>query len=282
MSDEREREARWSRVLHLPLIRILLAGLFIVPPIAALQVAADALSVDWRAVAPFLLLILLVTYAAYVRVVEKRRTIHELETRGAAAQSAAGFFLGASLFGATMLVLWLLGGATAGPGEGWAALLSGLVGALVAAFSEELLFRGVVFRILSEWLGDVAALAISAALFGLLHAGNPGATLLSSIAIALEAGVLLAAAFMITRQLWLPIGLHAGWNFTEGGVFGASVSGSEAHGLLSSRFEGDPLLSGGDFGPEASIVAVIICLAASALFLAVARRRRASATTSAR
>ena len=57
---------------------------------------------------------------------------------------------------------------------------------------------------------------------------------------------------MLTRRLWLPIGLHAAWNFTEGGLFGASVSGTAPHGLLSSRFGGAPLLSGGEFGPVPS------------------------------
>jgi hypothetical protein len=107
-----------------------------------------------------------------------------------------------------------------------------------------------------------------------LHAFNPGATLTSSIAIALEAGVLLAAVFMVTRRLWMVIGLHTAWNFTEGGIFGASVSGGDAHGMLASRFHGPDALTGGAFGPEASIVAVLICLAAGILFLWIARRRR--------
>ncbi len=96
--------------------------------------------------------------------------------------------------------------------------------------------RGVLFRIVEESLGSWIALALSAALFGALHAFNPGATLTSSIAIALEAGVLLAAVFMVTRRLWMVIGLHTAWNFTEGGVFGASVSGGDAHGMLASQF----------------------------------------------
>jgi hypothetical protein len=114
---------------------------------------------------------------------------------------------------------------------------------------------------------------MSAALFGLLHAGAAGASIFSTVAIALEAGILLAAAFMITRRLWLPIGLHAAWNFTEGTVFGASVSGGDVRGVLSSRFEGSDLLTGGAFGPEASLVAVIVCLIASAAMVAIARTR---------
>src|SRR3954471_14552398 len=131
----------------------------------------------------------------------------------------------------------------------------------------------IFFRIVEESLGSVIALVASAALFGLLHAFNPGATLVSTVAIALEAGSILAAAYLLTRPLWMAIGLHAAWNFTEGGVFGASVSGSAPHGLLHSRFTGAPLLSGGGFGPEASIVAIVVCLTAGiALCVAVIRR----------
>ena len=260
-----------ARVPRVPLIRIIVALLFVAVPVAALQLAGQTLALGWPVFAPIVILVTFASYHAYVRLIEKRRPVAELARRGAVAQAGIGFLVGAALFGATMLVLWSIGVARIGPGTGWGALVPAFAAALAAAASEEVLLRGVVFRIVSERLGDRAALAISAALFGALHAANPGATLISSVAIALEAGVLLAAAFMVTRQLWLPIGMHAAWNFTEGGVFGASVSGHEVQGLLSSRFEGHDLLTGGSFGPEASIVAVFICLAASAALLGLAR-----------
>jgi hypothetical protein len=118
-----------------------------------------------------------------------------------------------------------------------------------------------------ESLGSWLALAISALIFGLLHLANPNATLWGGIAIAIEAGVMLAAAYMYTRRLWLPIGIHFAWNFTQGAIFGVAVSGNEAKGLLQSTLSGPSLLSGGDFGAEASIFAVLICLAAGIYFL---------------
>src|SRR5262249_14558687 len=97
---------------------------------------------------------------------------------------------------------------------------------------------------------------------------NPGATVFSSIAIALEAGVLLAAAYVVTGRLWLPIGLHAAWNFTEGSVFGMSVSGGrQAASLFGGTLSGPAILTGGAVGPEASIVAVVVCLALAFLLL---------------
>ena len=134
--------------------------------------------------------------------------------------------------------------------------------------------RAIFFRIVEESLGTWIALAASAALFGLLHAFNPGATAVSTLAIALEAGVILAAAYVFTRRLWMAVGLHAAWNFTEGGIFGASVSGTHAlRPVPQPASTARPLLSGGAFGPEASIVAVLVCLTAGIALLARAHRR---------
>jgi hypothetical protein len=170
-------------------------------------------------------------------------------------------------------VHWLLGEVDFAVAGGWTAFGYPLLDAVIAAVTEEVLMRGVLFRIVEERLGSWIALVFSAVLFGALHAFNPGATITSSIAIAFEAGVLLAAVFIYTRRLWMVIGLHAAWNFTEGGIFGASVSGTDAHGVLVSQFHGPDVLTGGAFGPEASIVAVVICFAAGVFFLRRARSR---------
>jgi uncharacterized protein len=104
-------------------------------------------------------------------------------------------------------------------------------------------------------------------IFGALHLANPNATLWAGLAIAIEAGIMLAAAYVYTRRLWLPIGIHFAWNFVQGGIYGVSVSGVEAKGLLQSTLSGPALLSGGEFGAEASIFAVIVCLAAGIFFV---------------
>ena len=78
---------------------------------------------------------------------------------------------------------------------------------------------------------------------------------------------------MVTRSLWLPIGLHFGWNFTEGGLFGAAVSGGKAEGIVKTVITGPPLISGGEFGPEASLIALAVCLLVTAILLAIAIRR---------
>jgi hypothetical protein len=214
-----------------------------------------------------------VAYVGYVRLVE-RRPVRELSLRGAVPEFAAGAAIGTALIASVVGVLAAIGALRLGPGGTAAAVLPAAISlAAMSGFVEEVVVRGVVFRIVEEALGTWPAIVLSAALFGAGHLGNPGATWWSGAAIAIEAGVLLAAAYLITRRLWLAIGLHAAWNFTEAGVFGVAVSGHDVPGLLRATPAGPPLLSGGAFGAEASIVAVVLCTAAGALLLVMAARR---------
>ena len=143
-----------------------------------------------------------------------------------------------------------------------------MVAAFIAGVLEEIVFRGLLFRLCSKILGTWGALLFSAALFGAAHSFNHGATISSSFAIAIEAGILLGAVYAATQRLWVPIGLHIGWNFTEASVFGMSVSGNSVHsGLIQGSLSGPRILTGGQFGPEASIVAVIVALVAASYFI---------------
>ena len=226
-------------------------------------VGADNAEVGGAVVA----LLCLCTYIAGVKWIE-RRTPTELAADRALPELAAGVGTGFVLFAAVMAILLL---ARVYHPAGWGStshLASGFLFALLAGILEEILFRGLLFRIASRIIGTWGALFFTAALFGLAHSSNRGATVSSSLAIALEAGILLGAAYAATQRLWLPIGLHVGWNFTEGSVFGMSVSGnSTVAGLLQGSLSGPRLLTGSAFGPEASIVAVIVCLVAALFFI---------------
>jgi membrane protease YdiL (CAAX protease family) len=214
-------------------------------------------------------LILVLAYRLLVRWTE-RRGASEL---GAAGGLLRGTLIGAALFSAVFTILWACGIATFS-GLGSAGDLAAVFSvSLLAGFGEEIVFRGGVYRLMEEGFGTLAALLISGALFGLLHAPNPGATTVSTLAIALEAGMMLAAAYAMTRSLWLPIGLHFAWNFTEGGIFGAAVSGGKAHGLLKTSLSGPDFLTGGAFGPEASVVATGVCVALALVMIVIAIRR---------
>ena len=138
----------------------------------------------------------------------------------------------------------------------WLALL---VTGACAGIAEEILYRGVLFRLVEEGLGTWGAVLVSALVFGGMHLVNPDATLWGAIAIAVEAGILFAAVYVITRSLWWCIGLHFAWNVMEGPVFGSIVSGT---GVQDSWFiaswNGPDILTGGAFGLEASIVPVVL------------------------
>ncbi|MBC6982162.1 CPBP family intramembrane glutamic endopeptidase [Caulobacter sp. 17J80-11] len=216
---------------------------------------------------------LAVLYALLVRAFEGRWP-KELALRPAPGWLAAGLLIGFLLFSAVYAVFAAMGVASWQGFNGFGAVAPALLLAIVAAVGEELLFRGVLFRLLEESFGTLVALVLSAAIFGLMHAGNPGATPLSTVAVALEAGVMLAAAYAWTRSLWLPIGIHLAWNFTQGGIYGAAVSGGKSQGVFDVALAPDAseLITGGAFGPEASLVALTICLAAGLVFVVAAIR----------
>jgi CAAX protease family protein len=134
----------------------------------------------------------------------------------------------------------------------------GLASYGLVAVLEEVLFRGMLLRIVEEALGTWIALAISALIFGGAHLLNDNASLWSAIAIAVESGILFGAAYILTRALWLPIGLHWAWNYFEGYVYGTPVSGAQQTGLLIASLSGPELWTGGAFGPEAGLVALML------------------------
>ena len=131
----------------------------------------------------------------------------------------------------------------------------------------------MIFRIAEEGFGTWVALVISVLLFGLSHLANPNATLYGAAAIGIEGGMLLGVTYLLTRRLWLPIGIHFGWNFIQAGVFGPNLSGHEVESLLQSRLSGPELLSGGALGVEGSVFALTLCLLVSLVLLDQARRR---------
>lgn len=159
-------------------------------------------------------------------------------------------------------------------GTVWEEICWWLLVFLTVAVGEEMIFRGIIFRQIDERWNTWTALIVSALLFGFIHLPNNGATWWSSLAIAIEAGLMLGAAYKWSGSLWLPIGIHWAWNFTQGNVFGASVSGNVAGGsLLEMQVNGPDIITGGDFGPEASIVAVTLGIIYTLVFLFTRNRR---------
>ena len=216
----------------------------------------------------------LLGYWLLVRFVGERPVI-ELGGRWAALRElAVGLAIGALLMCAVIVVLALLGSYHV-VDVGWSTgILAGLGAGVLAGFTEEIFFRGILLRLIEGWVGTWWALAITSFLFGISHLVNPHATAFGAVAIALEAGILLGACYLLTRRLWLAIGVHIAWNFVQGGIFGSDISGmGTGRGLIEARFTGPELLTGGSMGIEASVVAVVLCTAAGLAMLLAVRRR---------
>ncbi|MFJ2257859.1 lysostaphin resistance A-like protein [Streptomyces sp. NPDC087844] len=218
--------------------------------------------------------IALTVYAAAVRFLEQRPAT-ELDTTAAGPGLRVGVAVGLGLFVATLALIALFGGygTKGGVSVGGALTVLGMMAGV--AVVEELLFRGIVFRLVEELTGTRGAMVVSGVLFGGLHLVNPGATVWGALAIAIEAGLMLGAVYAATRTLWMPIGLHFGWNFALSGIFGVTVSGNDdmPTGLLRGVLSGPEAITGGDFGPEAGIFAILVCTVPTVVFLRMAKRR---------
>jgi membrane protease YdiL (CAAX protease family) len=198
----------------------------------------------------------------------EQRNITELSANGLAKNLAMGLLLGALLQSLTIWVIYIMGGFAITALNPISFLLPSFVMGFTTAIFEEILIRGILFRLLEEKLGSYIALICSAAIFGALHFTNPNSSVIAAVGIALQAGLFLAAAFMYTRNLWFPIAIHFAWNFTQAGIFGANVSGNKiGKSLFTTTISGDNWYTGGLFGPEGSVQATVFCLLATAYLM---------------
>ena len=269
--------SRIQKVMHSTLAKLILGFLMIFIPsaIGELFILSLPLTSLWRSIlaAGFAVPVALGAYYILVHFIE-RREMTELSLPGAAQETTQGILVGALLFCSIMAILSLTGAYKVLGTNRLIVLLPSLVFAVKATVVEEILFRGVLFRLVERSLGSWLALAISSAIFGGLHMTNANATLTGAIAIMLTGGFVLGAAFMLTRRLWLPMGIHFAVNFLQSGVFGSAVSGNQAgQALLRSSLTGPNWLIGGAFGVEASMVTAIIGLVVGSILVWLAHRR---------
>lgn len=215
-------------------------------------------------------------YWVLTRWFEGRRPVYEASWRRAGRGVLTGLALGAGLMLACTAILGLLGVYRIegfNPAHNpWPFIIAGGFG---AGIFEEILFRGVLFRLVEDTFGTWASAAVSGLVFGFVHMTNDHATVQGALGIALTAGLLLPALYVFTRSLWVVMGVHFAWNVVQGSVLGIVVSGGTAagDGFIRSSLTGPELLSGGTFGIEASVVTIVLLtLIAAWLFTQVHRR----------
>jgi membrane protease YdiL (CAAX protease family) len=178
-------------------------------------------------------------------------------------EAATGLFMAPALLGISSLLM-LLSGHLVWTDISWnlQSLTISLGLMMLIAFSEELVFRGYILgNLLDSFKNKWIALGISALLFAIFHAGNPGMNTIAFVNLFL-AGMLLGINYIFTRNLWFSFLFHLSWNFFQGPLLGFNVSGLHLPSLLQLETKGDPVLTGGDFGLEGSVLNTAISLIA--------------------
>ncbi|HLX92054.1 MAG TPA: CPBP family intramembrane glutamic endopeptidase [Puia sp.] len=208
-------------------------------------------------------------FAAY-----EKRPISELSLADFTGHAVTGFATGILMQAFFILVICLAGTYSVLQTNLITYLAQPFAFALTAGFVAEIIIIGVVFRLLERQTGTMIALVIFIILFAALHIKSQGATVISVCATAMQAGFMLPAAFVFSRSLWLPIFLHFGWDLAEPGIFGAiNPSNSLTQGLLTSKIEGSPIITGGVRGPQDSLESMLLSLALGLVFLLFAMKK---------
>lgn len=285
-SDEPRMRAGWRLVSHTLLYMILsTASLFVYVLIFGLSIFEDIEGLTIPTVLEMLVMIL-VTWIA--RRFFDRRPFHSLGFQldnHTLLDMLLGFALPCLLIGSIYIFEWAMGWLQF---DGWAwnttpqsEVLSSsfnmLITFIAVGLTEELQFRGYYLQNLTEGINLPWALFLSSTVFSLLHFINPYANWASFLGV-LAAGYFMAYGWVRTGRLWLSIGLHIGWNFFEGVVFGFPVSGLEIPGLIHHRVNGPTLITGGAFGPEAGFIILPAIIIGAAVIRFYTRERKLTVT----
>ena len=266
----------WLRILQLPLSRLVFLGGIVFYMMAwsegRIQAFKDSPLIG-VAIAVGMALVVLAVYVAWGKWIE-RRDVTELSLPGAGREWAIGGLIGVVLYSGCVLLLMLFGMYRIEGLNPLSYMIPAAAMAVKSSVFEELLFRGVLFRSVEAMAGSWIAIIVSSLVFGLLHLLNPDATIAGAVYIAIEAGLLLAAAYLVTRRLWMAIGYHMLWNYVQSAVFSGIVSGGVSlPGLFQAKIEGPSFFTGGTFGMEQSVFALVLCTLTGVVMLLIAMRR---------
>ncbi|WFA10174.1 type II CAAX endopeptidase family protein [Tissierella sp. Yu-01] len=204
----------------------------------------------------------------WVKLVEKRRIGSlGLSSYKFVSKFFIGFFIGFLMFSAVTLLMYITGTIEIDQNidvgiNYFPAILAILPGWILQSSTEEIITRGWLMHIIGAKHRPIIGFIVSSILFGVLHIFNPGVTYLSIMNIILV-GFFFGLYVIKTQDVWSACGLHAAWNFTQGNIFGFSVSGGSilsTDTLMSFTSQGGDILTGGAFGPEASIFSTIVLI----------------------
>ncbi|MBK8640706.1 MAG: CPBP family intramembrane metalloprotease [Saprospiraceae bacterium] len=275
-----DKKSIGQKILHFPLTKIIIGllvcgvivsvGQFLVGKLLDLTVLDKDIK---NLIAGIVVAILAIVSYIYLYTFYEKREITEFTKNGIIKSLTIGIILGVVLQCLTILVIYLKGGYSIVTINPILFLVPPLTMAFTSAIFEETLMRGIIFRITEEKLGSYFGLIISAVIFGAMHLANPNSSMTAAIGLAIQAGLLLASAYIYARNLWFPIAIHFAWNFTQSAIFGANVSGNTiSKTLVTSKIEGAEWFTGGQFGPEGSIQATAFCFIATVILLILSHK----------
>ena len=271
-SDTGAKKSRTRRFFAHPLTRIFLElalflGILVALKLLVIKPGLTLIGFEegafraWQGI-----LTIIAMYGVYVLLMKiyERRQVHELSWKHFPLDSLFGLLTGAAMVSAIFAALYLLGAyQIIASGSMQSMVIPGIWVILLAAM-EELMFRGILYRILEQWQGTITALLVSAAIFGVGHIFNDHADAISVVS-ATAGGLLMGTLYSLTGRLWIPIFFHASWNFTQA-IYGSTVSGTELFGTyFESVREGPEWLTGGSFGVENSLLTIFLL----AVFIAI-------------
>lgn len=264
------------RILASPPARVLLLGFILLVMMGLNGDVTDSHAAEPIKATVHVIALAIAGFAVYIGHAQfiERRAVPELGVAGLGREFGIGLLVGAGLYAACEGILMALGIYRIDGLNPLSFLIPAVAMAISSSVFEELLFRGVLYRSVETWFGSWAALVVSSLVFGLSHLANPQATLEGALFIAVEAGILLGATVMLTRRLWLGIGFHMAWNYTQSAIFSGIVSGTDAEpGWIRSTVRGPDYLTGGNFGVESSVLALGLCTTTGIVMLVMAHRR---------
>ena len=276
MEQAHPAQPLWLRILQFPLTRVIVLGGLALSMMAWTEsriLAFKDSPLIGVAIAIVMAVVVMAVYVAWGKLIE-RREVTELSLPGAGREWAIGGLIGVVLYSGCVLLLMLFGMYRIEGLNPLSYMIPAAAMAVKSSVFEELLFRGVLFRSVEAMAGSWIAIIVSSLVFGLLHLLNPDATIAGAVYIAIEAGLLLAAAYLVTRRLWMAIGYHMLWNYVQSAVFSGIVSGGVSlPGLFQAKIEGPSFFTGGTFGMEQSVFALVLCTLTGVVMLVIAMRR---------
>jgi len=271
-----------GKIIQFPIVRILIVAIFIAPfllfhnnVIADLIASSSGLfhSLLVNADTVVSIVIFMLLYSLYVRFVEKRKA-YEISREKSIVEFGWGFLISFTLVSFMVLLMFLLGYYRVIELDSPLIIVDSLFFFGMGAFLQVLAFRVVLFRLFEELLGSWLAFVLVAVIFGVAHLQNPNTGLWSTLALIIS-DILLVAAFIYTRRIWLVWGIHMGWNFFQDGIFGMPNSGiTSFQSWIQPAISGPEWITGGNFGIEASVIAVCLSLGVALVILKMSTNKQ--------